>query len=769
MFIRGQKKNRLPSLPAGLLATAVGLALASSQADAQSPAGAAAGTGARGFESARAGAHGTEDGDPESPPEQVIVTGRAPSPPLSDKFTAPLLDTPRSVTVVSAELMRERGATSLVEALRHVPGITFNAGEGGQPAGDNLKIRGFDAGADVFVDGVRDAGSQSRDVFALEEVEIISGPSSAYTGRGSTGGSVNLVTKRPGHDDFLRTDVAAGTDRYARGTLDMNTRFAENGALRLNLLRQDANVPGRDGVSLSHRGFAPSLAFGLGTPTRVYADYYYFRTDDVPDYSLPYSRNASNTAAAGPPVSVDRDNFYGLLDRDFQKTGAELATVSVEHDLGAGLTLRNTTRVGRTSNEYIVTNPDDSRGNVANGFVLRNTKSRNSETTTRANLTSVTGRAEVGSMGHSFSIGAEASEERMYNRGYSVETQFTGNANTAFADSCSAPGAAGAASGYNCTTLDDPNPHDPWTGAISPAANATLAETDTRSLYGFDTVTLDEHWLLNVGLRYDSYDTRQAAGPIDSPTTLVNETSFLNHELGVVYKPTSAGSIYLSTGTSSNPSGNTLGDGTENLSEGNAALDPERTRTYELGVKWQLDDGRLALHSSLFRIDKRNARVAVEPGRDAPQQTIGRQYVDGLELGVSGRVTDRLAIVASYTRLDSKIADDGPIATDEGNEFPNTPRNSASVWATYSVLPSLEVAAGATFVDKRYGNTANTVWVPSYVTYDLAATLTAGSRTRLQLNVHNLTDEVYFTRPYTTHYATLGPGRQAVLTASFEF
>jgi catecholate siderophore receptor len=734
--------NPFPSLPAGLLAGAVGLALASPHAQADG--------GSRGAQA-----------------DEILVTGQVPRT-GSDKLTAPLLDTPKSVTVISAELMEEHGATTLVEALRHVPGITFNAGEGGQPAGDNLKIRGFDAGADVFVDGVRDPGSQSRDVFALEEVEIINGPSSAYTGRGSTGGSVNLVTKRPGLDNFVTGDLAAGTDRYARATLDMDARFASGAALRLNLLRQAADVPGRDEVSVSHRGIAPSLAFGLGTPTRVYADYYYFRTDDVPDYSIPYARNADNTAAAGPPVSVNRNNFYGLLDRDFQRTGADLGTVTLERDLGSRLTLRNTTRYGRTSNDYIVTNPDDSRGNVTNGFVLRSTKSRDSETTTKANVTSLLGHAALGRTQHDFSVGVEISEERMHNRAYAVDALFTGNANTDFADSCSAPGAVGAASNYNCTTLDNPDPHDPWAGAIDLSPNATLAETHTRSVYGFDTVTFDEHWLVNLGLRYDGYEARQASGPVGEPTALVNDARLLNHQLGVVYKPTARGSVYLSTGTSSNPSGNTLGDGTENLAEGNAGLDPELTRTYELGVKWLLNGGRLSLGSSVFRIDKRNARVAIEPGRGAPQQTVGRQYVDGLELGVNGRVTDRLEVVASYTRLDSTIADDGPVAADEGNEFPNTPRNSASLWATYSVLPTLRIGAGATFVGKRYGNTANTVWVPSYVTYDLAAMLRLGPRTQLRLNVHNLTDEVYFTRPYTTHYATLGPARQAVLTASFE-
>ncbi|HEX6993646.1 MAG TPA: TonB-dependent receptor [Gammaproteobacteria bacterium] len=731
----------------GRLAAAVGLALCSTVANAQSPA--------------------PRD---DRRIETLVVEGRAhEAEPTSGKFTAPLLDTPKSVTVVPAALIEARGATSLVDALKSVPGITFNAGEGGAPAGDNLKIRGFDAGADVFVDGVRDPGSQTRDVFALEQVEVVKGPGSAFTGRGAAGGSVNLVTKKPREEPFLVARVGAGTDAYARASLDGNWRLGDGAAFRLNVMSHEADVPGRDEVFLSHRGAAPSLAFGLGTPTRITLDYYYYRTDDMPDYSIPYGRNADNTAASGPPLDVDRENFYGLLNRDFQKTGADIRTLEIEHDFGGGLTLRNTTRYGVTSNDYIVTNPDDGRGNVVNGFVVRNAKSRNSETTTKANVTTLLGEAQTGRLVHSFAAGIEVGREEMYNRNYSVESRFNANVNADFANSCSAPGVVGAVSGYNCTTLANPNPHDPWTGTITPAGNATLAEADTTSIYAFDTIELGARWLLNLGLRYDDYSIRQLSGPIDSPELVENEADFWNHQLGIVYKPAANGSIYLSSGTSSNPSGNTLGDGTENLSESNADLDPERTRTLELGTKWELLDRRMLLTTAVFRMEKDNARVAIEPGRGAPQQNVGEQVVDGFELGVIGNVGERVQLFASYTHLDGEIVDDGPIEDNDGNRFPNTPEHSVSVWATYAVSPRLTLGAGASYVDLRYGNAANTVWIPSYTTYDAMASLELNERMELQLNVKNLTDEVYFVRPYSNHYAALGDARSAVMTLNVDF
>jgi catecholate siderophore receptor len=704
------------------------------------------------------------------PVDEVVVEGhRHDTGSRSRKFTAPLLDTPKSVSIIPASLAEEQGATSLVEALRNVPGVTFNAGEGGQPAGDNLKIRGFDAGADVFIDGIRDTGSQTRDIFALEQIEVVKGPGSAYSGRGAAGGSVNLVTKKPQAENFIRTRLGGGTDAYLRGTVDANLKVSDSAALRLNLLGHQGDVAGRNGVSIEHYGIAPSLALGLGRPTRVNLDYYGYRTDDIPDYSIPYGRNADNTEAEGPPVDVDRENFYGLLNRDFQETAADVGTLEIIHDFSDSLSLRNVTRYGETSNDYIVTNPDDGRANVPNGIVLRNAKSRNSDTTTKANLTELSGQVETGGLSHSYATGLELSNERMHNRNYVVETLFGENAVTDFLNSCSAPGTLGAASNYNCTTLDDPNPHDPWSGSITPSDSPTVAETDTVSLYAFDTISFNDRWSVNLGLRYDDYKTEQVSGTPDALVQVTNDSDFWNHQLGVVYKPAQNGSIYLSTGTSSTPSGNTLGDGSENIGENNAHLDPERSRNYELGTKWDLYQGRLLLTSAVFHTEKSNARVAIEPGRGGLQETIGDQEVNGFEIGVAGQLTDNWDIQASYTRLDSEIVDDGPIGSDEGNDFPNTPRDSANLWTTFELMENLVVGAGASYVDRRFGNTGNTVWAPSYVIYDAMAALDLGERFRLQLNLSNLTDEVYYVRPYSNHYAALGPARAAVLTASMDF
>jgi catecholate siderophore receptor len=193
----------------------------------------------------------------------------------SKKYTAPLRETPKSVTVIPQQVIRDTAATSLADALRTTPGITFGAGEGGNPSADRPIIRGFNAESDVFVDGMRDVAAQSREIFNVESVEVSKGPGSAFTGAGSTGGSLNLVTKGAHLGDAFNGGYTFGSDQTQRYTLDVNKQMTDTSAFRLNLMKHDSNVAGRNDVDNSRWGVAPSFAFGLGTDTRVKVDYYH--------------------------------------------------------------------------------------------------------------------------------------------------------------------------------------------------------------------------------------------------------------------------------------------------------------------------------------------------------------------------------------------------------------------------------------------------------------------------------------------------------------
>ncbi|MCI0912129.1 TonB-dependent receptor [Pseudomonas putida] len=697
----------------------------------------------------------------------------------SQKYTAPLVDTPRSVTVIPQQVIKDTNALSLQDALRTVPGITFGAGEGGNPQGDRPFIRGFDAQGDTYLDGVRDTGAQTREIFAIESVEVAKGPNSAIGGRGAAGGTINLVSKRAHLGNSLDGAWTWGSDQTQRYTFDGNYQFSDTAAGRLNLMTHESNVAGRDKVNYDRWGIAPSLAFGLGTPTRVNLDYYHLESDDLPDSGIPYSiptggSGARTSAHPSKPIDGgDSGNFYGLTGRDFRKTRVDIATIAVEHDLSESLTIKNTLRHGNSMQDYILTQPDDSIGNVNNNGVWRRANTRVGNTATTTNQTDLFGEFFVGGFKNSFSTGVEFSKEDSDRQSYAVSPN-------------SKLTCTGPSNGGSCTSLSDPNPDDVWDGTISRNYAGTKTSSKTRAIYAFDTLELTPEWLLNMGLRYDHFDTKFRTYDA-SGATVVNKngvqtkgrdtSEFFTGQLGLVWKPAENGSIYVSYATSATPPGAMLGEGTEGnpLSGttdrgGNilaSDMEPEETTNYEIGTKWDLLDERLSLAAALFRTEKENARVQVDT---TTYENVGETRVQGIELSASGKLTDKWQVFAGYTYLQARQVDGGPLGkANDGNQLPNTPNNSASLWTTYSITPKLTVGGGAFYVDDVYGNVANTTMVDSYVRYDAMAAYKLTKHIDLQLNVQNLTNEVYYDKAFSTHFANQAAGRTALLTTSVHF
>ncbi|TCV91450.1 catecholate siderophore receptor [Luteibacter rhizovicinus] len=694
----------------------------------------------------------------------------------SPKFTAPLLDTPRSVTVIPQEIIQQSASMSLQDVLRTVPGITFGAGEGGNPNGDRPIIRGFDSESSIFVDGVRSSGSQQREIFDIEQVEVIKGPSSAYTGRGSVGGSINLVSKAPKAENFVSGTVGLGTDSYKRGTADWNQLIGSDSAFRLNVMAHDADVPGRNGPDQSRWGIAPSITFGLHADTSVTLSYYHLQSDDTPDSGIPYNNPNNAPNRSGSPIHVPRGTYYGLLDRDFQKQKNDIGQILVKHDFGDGWQLRNTTVYARSTNDYIWTQPDDSQGNfLVNGGIWRRNNNRISDTTNVTNQTDLTGTFETGSVKHTLAVGVEISNEKTNRTSYLVDpaknAADTHNSGSIVNGACTSKYGIGAPSNYWCAPVINPNPHDPWTGAIVGGQNPARITTNTRSAWAFDTMELNEMWSLNLGTRFDSFETKSTALTTTTNVTTVakNDSNFWNYQAGVVFKPAANGSIYASYGTSSNPPGVDAGDGADGIAVTNSALKPESSRNLEVGTKWDVLEQRVSLTGAIFRTEKTNARVATG-GRGSTQINAGKQRVDGIEIGASGNITEQWNVFAGYTYLNSKLIQPAPAdIASKGNQFPNTPKNSFTLWTSYAITPRLTVGGGAYAMDKVYGNTANTKWVPGYTRFDLMASYVVNRNVTLQLNVQNLTNKYYFDKAYAAHYANVAPGRVGILSANFKF
>ena len=711
----------------------------------------------------------------------------------NSKFVAPLLDTPKSVSVISKQLIEDTQVTTLSDALRTVPGITLGAGEGGNPNGDRPFIRGYNSESSMYVDGLRNSTSQNREMFAIEQVEVTKGSASAMGGAGTTGGSINMISKTAKKGDFLEGSVGAGTDDYQRITLDGNKDFGNGIAARVVVMGHHNDKAGQeDGTEYARAGIAPSITFGLDTPTRATLSYYYLKTDDTPDSGIPYNNPfaATNAKAGlngnGKPIDVEQGMYYGWKDRDFQKQENQIGTIKLEHDLTDNLTLSNTAVYNKSKNDYLWTNPDDSKGNfysatgALTGNVWARANSRVADTDAFTDQLALTGKFNTGRLKHSFNLGAEYSDQETDRTQYIIDgLSTTGTANS----SCRA---SAIASGW-CTSVQNPNRGD-WTGTISTdGADRYNIQNKNTSVYFLDSIELHPQWILDLGLRWDDYSAKQTmtygarnsavlgnptATPPVLPTakvgdqvTIKNDSDFINYQVGLVYKPVENGSIYASYATSSNPVGVDGGDGSEGITAAIQNLKPEEVRTMELGTKWDVLNEKLNLTAAIFRTEKTNTRAKAD---DGTTKNIGETRVDGFELGVNGNITDKWALSAGYTYLDSELVDDGTDLND-GNQVQNVAKNSATLWTTYQVIPQLTLGAGAVAMDKVYGNAANTKFVPGYVRYDAMARYNVNKNVDLQLNVNNLTDKRYFTKAYSNHYATEAEGRSAVLSLNFKY
>ncbi|MGA9767629.1 MAG: TonB-dependent siderophore receptor [Blastocatellia bacterium] len=676
------------------------------------------------------------------PSASVDVTSQIPIV-SSPKYTESLRDVPQTISVIPKSVIEEQGATTLRDVLRNVPGLTIAAGEGGNPAGDNLTLRGFSARNDVFIDGVRDLSPQARDPFNLEQVEVVKGPSSTYSGRGSAGGTINLVSKSPSLDPLYGFTLNLGTDRTKRFTGDLNLPLERLGlgkrtAFRLNFVAHESGVAGRDVVENQRWGVAPSLAFGVGTPTRLTLSYFKLRQDNISDYGIPWVPVTNNALVEfrDKPAPVPRDTFYGLKNRDSEKLNSDLATIKFEHDFSDNLSLRNQLRYGRSTRDSIATPPRFA--DINSTVIAREMRSWLTEDEIWDNQTDLRTIFSTGKVSHSLAAGVAFTREENERRFRTAPNMLT--------------------------TLLNPNPNDVYTGTFTVSPLVGNITGNSLATYAFDTVKFGQKFELNGGLRWDYFDAEgvSVAGTPQALTDVNRIDRMLSWRAGAVYKPRTSGSIYAAYGTSLNPSLEGLSYNTANT-----AIEPEKTYTFEVGSKWDLFRDRLLLSIAGFRVNKTNART---PGLlpDEPVQVLqGEQRVYGVEFGATGSLTRVWKVFTAYTYLDSEIVKSNTLA-EIGRELQNTPKHSLNLWTTYQFPFKLNVGGGARFVDSRFGNNINTRSVDSYWTIDALASYPLTEHIDLRLNLYNLGDEFFFDRLGGGHLVP-GPARSANVSLGFRF
>lgn len=675
------------------------------------------------------------------------------------KFTVPLIDMPKSITVITEQVMKDSGSQTLQEALRMTPGITFGSGEGGVAIGDRPFIRGFDTFGSFYVDGLRDIGSQTREVFAIEQMEVLKGPSGAFDGRGSAGGSINIVTKQARAGNFIAGSTGVGTNSFKRGTIDGNYMVNENLAVRLVGMAHKSDTAGREHVGVQRWGLMPSITLGLNTATSATASWYHHETDDISDWGLPFIQTGADGAPHGKPVGP-RNAWYGVKGRDFQETSADIGTLKLKHAFSDRFVVRNTTRYGLTTNEYFVTRPNiSSLADLNAGLINRNNaRNRGNKTETIANLTDVSLHFDTWAVKHNVNAGLEFSWEDTRNRA------FSGGGITDPAD--------------RTVPVGNSNPNVAFDPITRNAHPSYIGETFNKSAYIFDSMELTQRWLLNAGIRFDSYTAElQNRDPATGANTtrFKNDKSFLNYQVGAVYKVQPNASLYATYATSSSPVGLSMGDfnyAGGGLDAQTSHLKPESTETFEGGFKWNvLED--LGITAAGFHTIKKNARVNVGPAIE----NAGEAEVNGFELTLAGNITDKWNVFGGYTFLDARqtkvgdSADPNAVgsASTKGKQLHGIAKHSASMWSTYKILPLLTVGGGAFYMDKVYADPSNNGYVPAYVRFDIMAKYKINRNLDLQLNVQNLTDKRYFNSTYFRHYAIPAAGRFAFMTLNFRF
>jgi catecholate siderophore receptor len=648
-------------------------------------------------------------------------------------------DIAQSLDTVDQKELAEQHLTLLQDALRNVPGVTLNAGEGGAH-GDSINLRGLSIPDSFFLDGVRDIGQYQRDTFNSDAIAVLLGPASALFGRGSTSGVINSVSKQPLLSPLAALSVSAGQAELWRGTGDFNLPLGETTAARLALMDQRNGVVERDQVVYRRYGIAPTLAFGIGTPSRLTLSYFKEEENNLPDYGIPF--------IDGAPAAVDRSNYYGLVNYDRTRTNTNIGTVRFEQEFGDHLTLSDSLRYANYGFEYLVTGPFLGNEAVAppppgtplkDIAISRDQPSSAGTTSLAINRTDVTAKFEAGGVKNTLTGGIELSKEQSH------VNRFQNGLNDLLP-----------------TPILTPDPfHTPPTPLI-PYSNPKGRGSDV-SMYASDSVAFGAHWDVDAALRWDRFQS--SFSEAYSGTGFERDT-FVSPRAAVIYKPDPAQSYYLSYGTSYNPVIEYL-----IVAPSNDSLSPEKNSTTELGAKLKVLDGGAELTGAVFDTRVHNARLS-DPDDPTVQQMPFDQRVRGVEIGASGYVTDRWEVTANYTHLNDRItASSDPLSL--GKRAPNTPHDAFNLWNTLELEPAWSLGGGLTAVSHRYADTENTAGVPAYVVFNAMASYQPNPHCKLQLNLNNVTNKLYFTSIYyvgiAENHALPSPGRTLIGTLSYRF
>jgi catecholate siderophore receptor len=650
-------------------------------------------------------------------------------------------DVPQALSIVSQQLIEETNANTLKEALRHVSGLTFNAGEGGR-IGDNMMLRGFYTFGDMYLDGIRDVAQYNRETFNLEQVEVLRGSAAMLFGRGQAGGVINQASKRPILEDRAELALTGGTDTYRRGTADVNYVIGQHVAARLNVMKTDAGST-RDHVTSEREGAAPTITFGLGTDHRLTLSHYYLWTHNTPDYGVPFFQNR--------PLDVSKHTFYGT-NQDYEDNRTNMSTATYEFRLSPASTLRSVLRRAEYMRDLWAVAPRLASGateaSIADGTAIinRQRQARGGEEKTWTSQTDFTTKFSTGRFEHEALVGVELLDEEAGRWSYN-----------AIASAVAPP-----------TTVRNPEvgPPLPATYGNRVKTGITTYEGFTWAPYVQNMVQIMPGWKLFGGARRDALDADYSNGA-------KVDYSEWSYRAGISHQPTELQHYYFAWSDSFSPTADLY-----QFTPGSVVFPAERSKTYELGAKWELFDGDLSLRASAYRAEKDWERnTDIETASANPLLT-KKRHTNGFELEGAGRLTERWELFAGLALMRARIDEARPGGNPnvEGMRPRNTPGYSYNLWSTYKLDHGWKIGGGVEAKGERlaYGIGAGTApitpnKVPSYQRWDAMVSYEQ-RHYEIKLNVQNLFDKRYYDAIYESGgHVIPGIGRTVQLVTEIKY
>ena len=644
------------------------------------------------------------------------------------KTDTPLRDVPQSVTIVTRNVIADQGMQSMADVTRYIPGVTMGQGEGNR---DQPTIRGNNTTAGFFVDGTRDDVQYFRDLYNVERVEALKGANALIFGRGVGGGVLNRVTKKAEWTPIRELSIEGGSYGSRRTALDVGQGLSDELAVRLNAMYENSDLY-RDEVNVERYGINPTAALRLSPRTRVLASFEHFKDYRTADRGIP--------SFAGAPLAVASPRtFFGDPSLSHADARVDLGTASIEHTTAGGVTLRN---------RSVFADYDKMYQNVFPGAVnATGTEveiSAYNNATRRRNLlneSEITYRLTTGGISQTL-LG-----------GIAVGRQITDNfRNTGyFNDSAIAV----------TTPVSDPIVAVPVTFRQSATDADNHSVSTSVSLYGQSQMVFSSHWQAIVGARYERFDTRFHNHRTGE--ALSRKDDLVSPRAALLFKPVEAVTLYSSYSVSALPSS---GDQFSSLTATTETLEPEKFKNYEIGAKWDVLD-RLSLAGSVYRLDRTNT-TAPDPADPARTVQTGSQRTKGFELSVTGSVTPDWEVIAGYANQDAYVTS-RTAAAPVGAKVPLVPRNTLSLWNRYQLVPALGLGAGLIYQDDMFAAIDDTVTLPSFVRFDLAAYYSVTRYLRIQANLENLFDKKYYATAHSNDNITPGSPRAVRVTVATGF